>query len=252
MKFYVVLPLVLGLAACASAPKPSGFLSDYQAVAPQKKGIRAAILERKAGPEVAAVKTVRIQPSQIHDGPAWLKAPQRAALEREIDAQLCFELSKRYQITQENPDAEVRAAVTRVGRTGRVASAASAVAGLFIPGPIGLRLPGSTGGLAAEAEMKGKDGQQLAAILWSRDAMVVGADTPSLSQVGDALQFIAAFADAAAAAMTAPGVKPPGYAKPDPCAQFGPRLRPEGFLTKFATGLYVPEMSAAKREAAAP
>ncbi|MCR5880317.1 DUF3313 domain-containing protein [Phenylobacterium sp. J367] len=246
MKAYAALPLVLGLAACTSTPKPSGFLSDYQAVTPQKKAFRAAILERKAGPEVAAIKSVRIAPSRIHDGPAWLKEPQRRALEREIDAQLCFELSERYQIGGPEADAEVRAAVTRVKRTGRVGSAASAAASFFIPGPIGVRLPGSTGGLAAEAEMTGRNGEQLAAILWSRNAMVVGADTPSLSQVGDALQFIEAFADATAETMTAPGVKPPGPPKPDPCAEYGPRIRPEGFLAKFATGLYVPEMSAAK------
>ena len=32
----------------------------------------------------------------------------------------------------------------------------------------------------------------------------------------------------------------------DPCAQFGPRFRPEGFLAGLASGLYVPEMSGAK------
>ena len=36
---------------------------------------------------------------------------------------------------------------------------------------------------------------------------------------------------------------------PDPCAEYGPRLRPEGWITKFATGLYVPRMSGAAPEA---
>jgi hypothetical protein len=35
-------------------------------------------------------------------------------------------------------------------------------------------------------------------------------------------------------------------AAPDPCAEYGPRLRPEGWLASFATGLYVPAASGAK------
>lgn len=36
--------------------------------------------------------------------------------------------------------------------------------------------------------------------------------------------------------------------QPDPCARFGPRFRPGGWAAKFATGLYVPEMSGAKAD----
>jgi hypothetical protein len=140
----------------------------------------------------------------------------------------------------------VRAAVTEVDATGRAGSAASAAAEVFIPGPIGVRPPGSTGGLSAEAEMVGKNGRQLAAITWSREAMEIGADNPALTRIGDALQFAEPFADATAKAMTPPKSKKREIGKPDPCAEYGPRFRPEGFLAKLVTGLYVPEMSAAK------
>jgi len=82
--------------------------------------------------------------------------------------------------------------------------------------------------------------------------MPIGADDPSLSRLGDALQFAEPFADAAGKTMTAPTAKPRPIPKPDPCARFGPRFRPEGFLAKFATGLYVPQMSGAQAAPDAP
>jgi hypothetical protein len=255
MKAAFAAPLLLALSACATAPAEKGrFLTSYDQLTPRDGTVRVSMLERKAGPEAAAVRTVRLLPAEAHGGHDWLSDEERKILLRELDAQLCFEVSERYAIAQgaAPADAEVRAAVTRVKPTGRVGSAASAAASFFIPGPIGVRAPGSTGGLAAEAEMVGRDGQQLAALVWSRNATVVGTDNPSLSRIGDALQYAEPFADAAAAAMTPAELKPPGPPEPDPCAEYGPRIRPEGWLAKFATGLYVPQMSGARREAAQP
>ena len=135
----------------------------------------------------------------------------------------------------------VRAAVTGVEATGQVSSTVSAASAWFIPGPIGIR-PGGLGGLAAEAELLVGD-RQAVAIVWARRANAVGTDTPSLSRVGDALQFAEPFADDSAAAMTAQGRVSPGVADPDPYARFGARTQPIGFLARFATGLYVPEVS---------
>jgi hypothetical protein len=247
-KSATALVLCLLLGACATPARHSGFLSGYQGLEPREDTLRAGILEKKAGPEAASIRRVRLLPTEVRAAPDWLSEPERRLLQRELDAQLCFEVSERYEIATGPADADVRAAVTRVKPTGRVGSVASAAASFFIPGPIGLRAPGSTGGLSAEAEMLAPDGRQLAAIVWSRDATAIGTDNPSLSRVGDALQFAEPFADAAAAAMTAPDAKPPGPPTPDPCAEYGPRLRPEGWLAKFATGLYVPEMSGAKAE----
>lgn len=144
----------------------------------------------------------------------------------------------------------MRAVVTKVQRTGRAGSALSAASSFFIPGPIGLRVPGGLGGLSVEAEMLDKTQRQLAALTWNRTATVVGTDNPSLSRIGDALQLAEPFADVAAAVMTSKAAKTRPVPKPDPCAVYGRRFRPEGFLTKLATGLYVPGMSGANREAA--
>ena len=143
-------------------------------------------------------------------------------------------------------DAVVRPVITRVKPTGRVGSAASAAAGYFIPGPLGLRVPGFLGGLTVEAEMLGPDGAQVAALVWNRDATPIGTDDPSLSRIGDALQFAAPFADTAAAVMSPAGARPRAVPRPDPCAEYGPRFRPEGLATKVITGLYVPQASRAR------
>lgn len=250
MRRLAALPLLLTLAACAGPTKNSGFLSTYQGMTPRTDTVRARIAERQDSPALSTVQRVAVVPTALAPSAeaAWLTDAERAFLLREVDAQLCFELSKRYDIA-ETPaagDAKVRAAVTAVRATGRVGSAASAAASFFIPGPVGLRVPGSTGALAAEAEMLAPTGDQIAAIAWNRTATAIGTDDPSMSRIGDALQFVEPFADAAARTMTAQGMKSRDVAKPDPCAQYGARFRPEGFVAKFATGLYVPQMSGAK------
>lgn len=109
----------------------------------------------------------------------------------EVDRQLCYELSERFEIAEQlEPQAgTVRVGVTYIRPTHQVGSAAAAVANFFIPGPIKVRAPGGTGGLGAEAELLAPDGRQAAAVVWRRDAMVVGTDKPSLSRIGDAHQL---------------------------------------------------------------
>lgn len=239
------------VSACASAPTSSGFLTRYDGMTPREGTLRSRLAETARSEALTGVRVIALEPATLLQGPAtdWMSAAERELVLRETDAQLCFELTERYRLAGEGetPDALVRAAVTMVRPTGRVASALSAAADFFIPGPIGLRAPGTTGALAAEAEMLDGQGAQIAAISWTRAATPVGTDTPSLSRVGDALQFVEPFADEAARVMTAPGATPAGAPDPDPCARFGPRVRPAGFLTRAITGLYVPEAGAARK-----
>lgn len=250
MKHLFVLPLLALLAACSTPTQPTGMLSTYDGLTMKPGAVRASVSDRRDEAGLALVRRVAITPAALADNPAtaWLAPDERAALLREIDAQLCFELSERFEIAADDgaADARVRAILSHVRPTGRISSAASAAGALFIPGPIGVRAPGTLGGLGMEAEMVAGDGRQLAAITWTREAMAVGTDDPSLSRIGDALQFVEPFADDAAKAMTAKGVTARQIAKPDPCAQYGARLRVEGLAAKFATGLYVPQLSAAR------
>lgn len=250
----LIIPcLAASLAACAATPERGAFLTRYDDLEARTDMVRAGALDRTDAAALAAVQSVRIEPTVYAPAPdasAWMTPQEQARVLREVDAQLCFELSERYEIATAAPaDARVRAAVTDVRPTGRAGSAAAAAASFFIPGPIGLRAPGTLGGLSAEAEMLSPSGEQTAAIVWSRSATAVGTDNPSLSRIGDALQFAEPFADAAAAAMTPEGREPRKIeASADPCAEYGPRFRPEGFLSRFATGLYIPDTSAARPE----
>ena len=250
MKPIFLLPLLLTLAACATPARQSGQLSSYDGLTVKPGAVRTGVAERQDAAGLAAVRRVALEPTRLADAPqtAWLSPEERMLLLREVDAQLCFELTERYDLAPATgpADARVRAVVTRVAPTGRVGSVASAAAGFFIPGPLGLRAPGTTGGLSAEAEMLSMDGKQLAALTWNRDAQPIGTDNPSLNRLGDALQFAEPFADMAAAAMTPPEMKARPLPQPDPCAEYGSRLRVEGWAAQFATGLYVPQMSGAK------
>jgi hypothetical protein len=240
--------LISGLSACATPPTPdAGYLSRYDKLGPRGEGMRASVREWADLEALKTFSTVRIEPAVLLPGadPSGVLNPaEQRGLLREIDAQLCFELSERFTIAGPDvvADAEVRSAVTWFLPTGRAASVASAAAAFFIPGPIDLRAPWTLGALGVEAEMTVPDGRQVAAIAWARQANAIGTDAPSLMKAGDALQFAEPFADDAARVMS-PGLASdkarfePGQ---DPCRAYGPRVRAGSFVTKVITNLYVP------------
>ncbi|MDO1559114.1 DUF3313 family protein [Brevundimonas sp. 2R-24] len=246
----IIAAAALGLvsAACATAPAPqSGFLTSYEGLQARGDTVRASVRQRRDEALVRGLERVRIEPAVLTTGaaPQDLTEAERALVLNEIDRQVCYELSERFALAGPEDDqaGRVRVAATRISPTGRVASAASAVAGQFIPGPIGLRAPGTTGGLAAEAELLTPDGRQAAALMFARDANVVGTDNPSLSRVGDAHQFAETFGDMAADALAGEARPAGAVPDPDPCARYGPRVRPEGFVARAVTGLYDPGLS---------
>lgn len=255
LKWLRLLPLA-ALAACSTTAEPSGVLSNSEGLVRREGALRTGVAERKDEAALAVLAAVRLAPAQLAAGPAtdWLTPAERALLLREVDAQLCFELSERYDIVaEETPGAgRVRAVVTAVRPTGRLGSAAAAAAGFFIPGPIGVRAPGTLGGLTVEAELLADDGRQLAALVWNRTATAVGTDDPSLSRIGDALQFAEPFADTASQVLAADSRRARAVPQPDPCRAYGPRFRPEGRLASFLTNLYVPQMSGARAAEAQP
>ncbi|MBX9460613.1 MAG: DUF3313 domain-containing protein [Brevundimonas sp.] len=237
--------LAVSLAACQTAPvADAGFLSSYEGLETKAGTLRVSVRERRDEAMAAAVDRLFVQPARLIPGAAEGVAPEDVALVLgEVDRQVCYELSERFTVlgVPAADAATVRVAVTRITPTEPVGSGLSAVAGAFIPGPIGVRPPGSTGMLAAEAELVTTAGDQAAALAWARSANVVGMDNPSLSRVGDALQFAEVFGDQVGDSF-APAERPVRpVAEPDPCARFGPRDQPGGFLTRLVTGLYVPE-----------
>lgn len=242
---------VCGLAACQTAPDAnSGFLTDYGQLETREDTVRASIRQHRDAASTSAIEQVWLEPTVLvgRAGEA-LTAEERALVLREVDRQVCYEISERFTLAA-SPDgtSRVRSAVVRIDATAPAGSAVAAVANAFIPGPGTVRVPGTTGGLAAEAELLDPQGRQAAAIAWARNANVLGTDSPSLSRVGDALQMAEPFADAVGDAL-APADRPVrAIADPDPCGRYGPRNQPGGFLTRLVTGLYVPEVNTGSRE----
>lgn len=253
MRVHPALPVAVGallVAACGTpGAAPSGLLSNYEGLVERDDTVRASVRQRRDDERAATVERIFLEPALLAEGAGGdLTEPEIALVLREVDRQVCYELSERFTVigTEEAGAGRVRAVVTRIAPTGRVASAVSAASGFFIPGPIGVRVPGTLGGLSAEAELlAGNDQGQVAIILWSRDAHAVGTDNPSLSRVGDAVQLAEPFGDAVGDAFAPPDRAVRAIADPDPCARFGPRFRPEGVAARFVTGLYSPELSGA-------
>jgi hypothetical protein len=233
------------LGACQTAPVANaGFLSSYEGLETRTGTLRVSVRERRDDGLAASVDRLFILPAEVIANAAdGISASDVALVLGEVDRQVCYELSERFAVLEAPaPDAAtVRVAVTRISPTEPVGSGLSAIAGALIPGPIGIRPPGSTGMLAAEAELVTVDGAQAAALAWARSANVVGTDNPSLSRVGDALQFAEVFGDQVGDSFAAEGRAVRPISDPDPCSRFGPREQPGGFLTPVVTGLYVPE-----------
>jgi hypothetical protein len=251
MKLNLVIAAAAALlGACQTAPaRDAGLLSAYEGLAAQEGSLRASVRQRRDDAAAGGIDRIWIEPAVLAPGAAESVSDDELALVLgEVDRQLCYELSERFTVVPERQAgvARVRSGVAAVKPTGQAGSALSAAASFFIPGPIGVRAPGTTGGLAAEAELLSPDGAQVAAIAWARNATVVGTDSPSLSRVGDALQLAEPFGDAVGDAFAPPGRAVRPVPQPDPCARFGPRNRPEGFLARLATGLYVPQLSGAR------
>lgn len=244
------LPLValagLSLAACQTAPvADAGFLSRYDGLVAKEDTIRASIRQRRDDAALTGVNQVWLEPSVlVGDAGAGLTEAEKAQVLREVDRQICYEVSERFALAPRAEDAaRLRTGVVGVRPTGAAGSGLAAVANAFIPGPGTVRVPGTTGGLAAETELLSQSGSQLAALAWARNANVVGTDSPSLSRVGDALQLAEPFGDAVGDAISPPDRAVSKISDPDPCAAYGPRVQPVGFATRLVTGLYVPEVN---------
>ncbi|WP_395650087.1 DUF3313 family protein [Brevundimonas sp.] len=244
------LPLILvaGLAvtACQTAPVANaGFLSRYDGLVTREDTIRASIRQSRDDAEVTKVETVFLEPSVlVGEASAGLSEAEKAQVLREVDRQICYEVSERFTLADAPTGAaRLRTAVVGIRPTGGAAGGVSAVANAFIPGPGTFRVPGTTGGLAVESELLSQSGSQIAALAWARNANVVGTDTPSLSRIGDALQLAEPLGDTVGDTISQPDRPVRDIADPDPCSAYGPRTQPAGFVARMVTGLYVPQIN---------
>ncbi|WP_396594724.1 DUF3313 family protein [Brevundimonas sp. R86498] len=247
--------LLVGLAAagCQTVPvADTGFLSRYDGLVTREDTIRASIRQRRDDAAAGQIEGVYLEPAVlVGSAGTGLSEPEKAMVLREVDRQICYEVSERFTVTPAaSGTARLRTGVVEIRPTGAAGSGAAAIANMLIPGPGTIRVPGTTGGLAVETELVGPDGQQVAALAWARRANTVGTDTPSLSRVGDALQLAEPLGDAVGDTIAPEDREVREIADPDPCALFGPRTQAVGFVTRLVTGLYVPEVNTGSAPAA--
>lgn len=179
------------LAACASAPPPGGgSLTSYAGLASTGAHRTQASARSDAAP-LGVARTLRIDPVTFAaDAQSNATPAQQTLIANTMARALCRDLDRRYQILTGPGDADltVRTVVTRIRPTNAGAAALSAAASWLVPVP---RLPIGLGGFAAEAEAVGPNGEQAAAMVWSRDADVFSGKR--VSSIGDAYDLSTRF-----------------------------------------------------------
>ena len=93
----------LGLAACSTtAVEPSGLLSGYEGLTPREDTVRAAIRERRDEALASGVDRLFIEPAILAPGAGeGLTDLEQALVLREVDRQICYEVSERFTVLAE-------------------------------------------------------------------------------------------------------------------------------------------------------
>lgn len=197
-RFFFLLATPL-LGGCTSVPlKEGGTLISYSRLSSEK----GTLSKRRTYVDSAALSQLRtatiIPASFTLEAAARVESlDDRRMVANMLGRALCISLSDRFHMVPygQVADFSVRAAVTHLVPTDKVAAGASAAltlgTGFALP-VAAPRLPIGLGGIAVEAEAVGHSGNQLAATVWSRGANSIS-NTPRVSQVGDAYALAATF-----------------------------------------------------------
>jgi len=200
----VLFALLSTFSACATIPmQQGGSLGSYDDMT-VSNGVLTKSRMKIQKEAVLKAKTVRIVPTSYSHRAATVKfnEKQRRLVANSIDRSLCVGLSDRFVVVgpDEPADLTVRAMITHAEPTDEVAAGASKVVGfvptllsLNIPVPIP-RIPLGLGSLSVEAEARGADNAQNAAMLWGRGADSVTSQ-PKVSAASDAYDLATAFGE---------------------------------------------------------
>ena len=133
MRVLVAAACALLLTACASTTTQSGFLTSYEGLTKREDTVRAAVAQRQDATALQAIRRIGVEPTVFAPGAdvTWMSEGERALLLRESDAQLCFELSVRYELARDGGDAWVRKApsssmIWPIGAASTIRSASAA------------------------------------------------------------------------------------------------------------------------------
>lgn len=190
---------VSAIAGCTSVPlQPGDSLASYDGMTKVDGRIRKA--EYKAVPQdLNQTKTVYIEPTMVsaYAEQSVQKPSDSALVANAINRALCVGVSDRFEVVDSMKDADliVHATVTRIVPTNAtmagVSTATSLGASFVSPVPVP-RLPLGLGGLGVEAEATTRDGEQAAAMVWSKGANFI-TTSARVSQVGDAYSLASSF-----------------------------------------------------------
>lgn len=150
-----VILAALCLAACASAPKPVATgIETEKTLRPLRDEAYATSERFVDAPRVQAATSVGLPQVRIGEGAVGegITPAQAALVANRAARDTCQQLARRYRIDPETPDLEIEIVVTAIAPTSSGAAGASAVLGVFVPGPF--RLPAGLGGLAADGAVR--------------------------------------------------------------------------------------------------
>ena len=147
--------------------------------------------------ESVGLPNVRVAEGALGDG---ITAEQAELVANRAARDVCMQLARRYRIEPDAPDLAIELLVTAIRPTSSGAAGASALIGVFVPGPF--RLPAGLGGFAADGAVRA-DGEDVVVLRWAEGAGAITEDA-KVSTIGDAYQLAGEFADDLVAALRDP------------------------------------------------
>ncbi|HAI58537.1 MAG TPA: hypothetical protein DCM32_01480 [Xanthomonadaceae bacterium] len=194
---------LLLLQGCASAPKPPtrGIADErpMQTLRDEPFAQSERFLDADA---VLAANRIGLPAVRVADGAAaeGISAAQAALVANRAARATCAGLARHFVIDPQVPELAIELVVTSIRPTSAAAAGASALLGVFVPGPF--RLPAGLGGLAADAAVR-RDGEPVMVLHWAEGADAITEDA-KISPIGDAYQLADGFADDVVAALVDP------------------------------------------------
>ncbi|MCA3693172.1 DUF3313 family protein [Aquidulcibacter sp.] len=239
-KFVPTLLGSLTLFGCTTMPSANSSFLKSQDRLVVKKGLRtqqlvtqppSPAIEQGSKLKIDSVEFVRN--AQIS---ANLTPVERELIENVLAREICADLSDRFDIVADPSDANVyqlRIGIQRLESTSKLSAGIATVTGFATP--IGLRPPLGLGSLTVEFELLNPQGQQTAAMVWSKKADI-GSNQASVSRIGDAYRFAKeSSSDFARLVLTPdpsqPIVSPKNGSKGPPDLACDPFGKKESFLT---------------------
>lgn len=194
------------LNACASAPRPAApaFATErtLQTVSAERHLTVSRYVDASALAQARSfsLPSVSIAPEATLDK---VSTEQAALVANRAARDLCTRLARHFVLREDSAQADLRLdlQLTAIVPTSRGSAGASAVLGVFVPGPF--RLPAGLGGLAVDSAVRNAAGEDVLIERWARGANAV-MDDARVSTIGDAYQLAGSYARELAAVLAEP------------------------------------------------